>query len=167
MSIVLNQLPPEGAVSLQLGLGVASLLPAIGWLWWRGRFTGLRASHFGFTSKSLGQDIIWGIGGYIVALPLVYLASAVSNLAALLTPYSDSIAASNKARFEKLTAQKIASPVLYPGPCPVMPLGLLAGAPHGDGTGTTTEHFPGKMRARSAEVMAAMKEDSVRPPRLV
>ncbi len=72
-------LAPEEAVSIQLALAVAAILPSLCWLWMRGRAAGLKARQFGLTSTNLVQDIIWGIGGYAAALPLLYAASVISN----------------------------------------------------------------------------------------
>jgi membrane protease YdiL (CAAX protease family) len=77
---MLSSLPPEGAVGLQLALGVAAVVPALAWLWWKSKSNGMRISRLGLKSTKLGQDILWGIGGYVVALPLVYIATIISNL---------------------------------------------------------------------------------------
>lgn len=74
----LSRMGLSGAI---LSIGVMLLwisLPAV-LLWRHARRTGMTAADLGLTSRRPIGDILWGIGGYAVAVPLVWLASSISD----------------------------------------------------------------------------------------
>lgn len=79
ISGLLSKYPPGLGLGVQLGVTLGSMIPAVSWLIIRGRAAGLTAASIGLVNTNLPKDIVWGISGYTVALPLVYLSSIMSG----------------------------------------------------------------------------------------
>jgi len=79
ISRMLAGFPPEVDLSVQIAISLLSLAPTLIWLVAKGRRAGLTAASIGLTTRDLPANVVWGITGYAVALPLVYLASVLSS----------------------------------------------------------------------------------------